>query len=646
MLRLPLLTLRAAALTAALLSIPCPAEQNAIQLAGSAQPGCWSVAQIVAEVTKGIAGDREKALALHRFGMAHFIHFDGPIEERGEYVTDPMKLIAVYGYALCGNNSSAMNALYNATGLKARKRSMPGHSVPEVWFEGKWNYIDTDMFGYVLLPDGKIASVDELARDAGLFTRQKNPPEPFYPFDRKEDMAATFRNVNASRDCHPYANAHIMNLSLRTGESARLFFRPRGEGRYFLTPAFRPDLGTLYKDYWQVGPVRKGSLAWCDRPPASYGNGLLEYAPDPRSSAFARENPDQINIAAGQGRNAPELVSRQPGETASLIVKVTTPWVIAGLQNDLTTFDDNTDAAVVSGFFWRPDSAAENRIFVSRDAGRTWIKVWENRYLGAVPFRVDLTRWTEGEYGYWVKFEWVDRKGSARAGLEKLHLRTWVEISPMALPRLAAGSNTFRLDTAPLGAFYNQSRWDRGQGLPGQQLENITVQERIPYLQPADRNRPGVLTFSPGTNGALREVRVSLLARAARGSQGVSAALSLSEDAGANWRELARFAPDPEHTTNQMWFNHVLTGRVIDGRRCRLKIAISGGGLEQVIANSLVAAEPAAPTRLRLTHVWREGDRERTFTHLAPAAPKGYPYQVTAGAGLINDEVRIEGVAQ
>ncbi len=574
-------------------------------------------------MTKGLSADREKALALHRFGMAHFIHFDGPIEERGEYVTDPMKLIAVYGYALCGNNSSAMNALYNAAGLKARKRSMPGHSVPEVWFEGKWNYIDTDMFGYVFLPDGKLASVDELARDADLFTRQKNPPEPFYPFDRKQDMAATFRNVNASRDCHPYANAHIMNLSLRTGESARLFFRPRGEGRYFLTPAFRPDLGTLYKDYWQVWPVRKCSLAWCDRPPAAYGNGLIEYAPDLRSSAFARENPDQANIAAGDGRNAPELVSRQRGETASLIVKVTTPWIIAGLQNDLTNFDDNTDAAVVSGLFWRPDPTGENRISVSRDAGRTWIKVWENRYLGAVPFRVDLTRWTDGEYGYWVKFEW-------QAGLEKLR----------------AGSNTFRLDTAPLRAVYNQSRWDRAQSLPGQTLDNLTPQERIPYLQPADRNRPGILTFSPGTNGVVRELRVSLRARAARGSQGVSALLSLSEDAGANWRELARFSPDPEHTTNHMWFNHVLTGRAIDASRCRLRIEISGGGLEQVIANSLVAAEPAASTRLRLTHVWREGDRERTFTHLAPAAPRGCTYEVTAAAGLINNEVRIEGVAQ
>ena len=210
-----------AALAAVLLCVPCLAERNAIRLTGSSQPGCWNVEEIVNEATKGAGSDREKALALHRFGMAHFIHFDGPIEERGEYVADPMKLIAVYGYALCGNNSAAMNALYNAAGLSARRRSVPGHSIPEVWFEGKWNYIDTDMFGYVFLPDGKIASVDELSRDADLFMRQTSPPSPFYPFDKKEDMASTFRGRNASKDFHPYTNAHMMDLSLRSGRVAR-----------------------------------------------------------------------------------------------------------------------------------------------------------------------------------------------------------------------------------------------------------------------------------------------------------------------------------------------------------------------------------------------------------------------------------------
>ncbi len=639
------LLLRAATI-AALFCTCLVAGQNGIRLAGSSQPDCWSVEEIVRETTRGMRSDREKALALHRFGMQHFIHFDGPKEERDEYITDPLKLIAVYGYALCHNNSSAMIALYNAAGLKGRQRDMRGHSIAEVWFEGKWNYIDTDMFGYVLHPDGRIASVDELTRDPDLFLRQTNPPDPFFPFDRKEDMASVFREGKPTRDYHPYANAHLMHLSLRTGETARLFFRPRGEGRYFLTPDFRPNLGFTYKDYWLAGAVREGSLAWCDRPPASYGNGVIQYAPDLRSDAFTRENPDRSGVAAGQGPRQPELVARRSGQTASLVVKVTTPWIIAGLQNDLTNFEDNTGGAIVSGLFWRAEESDENRILVSRDRGQTWQQVWENRYRGAVPFRVDLTRWAEGEYGYWVKFEWLDRSGKAQVGLERLRMETWVQVSPMALPRLEAGSTTFRLAASPLDAVYNQSRWDRGQNLPGQQLENAVIRNGLPYLQAADPARPAVVSFETGTDREIRELRVSLRARAPRSPQDFRAVLSISGDSGATWRELERFTPHPEHNVNYMWFNHVLSGRAIDGRRCRLKVEVSGGGLDQVIANSVVAAPSPSPSPLRVTHVWREGERQRTFSRTATPGAEPYTYTVEAAPGLVNEEVRIEAIAK
>jgi hypothetical protein len=300
---------------------------------------------------------------------------------------------------------------------------------------------------------------------------------------------------------------------------------------------------------------------------------------------------------------------------------------------------------VVSGLFWRTGKADENRILVSRDNGHTWVKVWENRWLGAVPFRVDLTRWTEGEYAYQVKFEWTDHQGSGRSGLEQLKMNTWVELSPMALPRVAAGKNAFRVASAPLRAVYSHSRWDRGQNLPGQKLENMAVGDQIPYLRPRDPSQPGVLIFNAGTGGEIRELRFSTRARAARGGQGVTVALSISGDGGANWRELERFAPDPEHNTNHMWFNHVLRGGRLDGAGTLLKVAVEGGGLEQVIANTLVAAEPAAATDLRITHLWQEGDTPRTFTHVVPAGSDG-PYELTAGAGVVNQEVRIEGIAK
>lgn len=621
-------------------------ERNNVRIAGSAQPGCWDLDQIVAEVTRGAASDRDRALALHRYGMAHFIHFDGPIEERAEYVTDPMKLLAVYGYALCGNNSSAMNALYNAAGLKARQRTLPLHAVPEVWFEGKWNYIDTDMFGYVFLQDGlRLASVDELSRNPELFLKQVHPPDPYYPFDDKEGMASCFRDVRAEKDYHAYSNAHVMNLSVRSEETFHLFFRPQGRARYFLTPAFRPNLGTEYKDYWIDGPVRKSSLAWCDRPPASYGNGLLEYVPDLRSKAFAVENPDRTGVAAGRANNAPALSTAATNQRASLIVKMTTPWIVAGLQNDLTNFDDNTDAASVSGLFWRMDPSDENRILVSRDSGQTWTKVWENHYLGAVPFQVDLTRWAEGEYSYWVKFEWVDRKGTGRVGLENLGIRTWVELSPMSLPRVVAGKNEFQLAASPLRCFYNHSRWDRGQELPGQKLENLAVSEDSPFLRLKDPARPGSLVFPVG-DGVVEELRVSLRVRAEGKPSALKATLSLSEDGGSTWRDLERFSPNPDQTVDRMWFNHVIRDAAIDGGRAWLKVSIIGGGLEQVIANRQVRSIPAAPTSLRITHIWNEGNRARSAGGVLAAGSSNAGYAFDAGTEVVNEEVRIHGESQ
>ncbi|MCX6622157.1 MAG: hypothetical protein NTY38_14035 [Acidobacteria bacterium] len=629
-----------------LAAIALEAGQNSIQISGSAQPGCWSVEQIVGAVTKGAHNDREKALALHHFGMQHFIHFDGPIEERGDYITDPIKLIAVYGYALCGNNSAAMNALYNAAGLKARRRSMPGHSVPEVWFEGKWNYIDTDMFGYVFLPDGqRIASVDELSKDPGLFQKQATPPSPFYPFDRKEDMAGTFRGVDASRDYHPYTNAHLMNLSLRANESARLFFKPQGEGRYYLTPAFRPDLGIQYKDYYLTGPVRKGSLAWTDHGPASYANGLLEYRPDLRSEAFAVENPERQGVIVKRGRRLPALAAAEAGKPASLVVRVTTPWIISGLQNDLTNFEDNTDAAVVSGIFWRTDEGDQNRILVSRDNGATWTRVWENRYLGAVPFKVDLTRWADGEFGYQVKFEWVDRKGSGQAGVEALRFRTWVELSPMALARMVPGKNNFDIAAGNGRAVYTQSRWDRNQAIPGQTLENLTAFDHFPYLRPTDASKPGTLSFPLRIDGDVDELRLSVLARAAHGSQGVLVVMSLSTDDGATWKELERFTPDPGHTMNEMWFNHVIRNRTFQGGHVRVRMSVSGGGLEKVFANAVVREPSKVATDLRVTHLWREGEQPKSFSHVWKAGARDATYSVeAAAAGIVNDELRIEAL--
>jgi hypothetical protein len=374
----------------------------------------------------------------------------------------------------------------------------------------------------------------------------------------------------------------------------------------------------VYKDYWTLGPVRRGSLAWCDHKPATYGNGLIEYAPDLRSEAFRLENPTQTGVVVRRERQSPQLAAA-PGAKASVELDMSYPWVVAGLQNDLTDFDDDSDGAVASGLFWRLSAADENRILVSTDNGRTWKTVWENRHLGAVPFQVDVTRFAKGRYGYRLRFEFT-----GRGGLEDLKVRTWVALSPMALPRLVRGRNTFTLATAPRRTYYHESRWEKGVDLEDQQGD-----------------RAGVLTFRLGPAASVEEVRISALVR---GGGPAALAMELSEDNGTAWSELQRSARHPEHDMSQMWFNHAIRGRILDGSRARLRLTVTNGNLEKVIANSVLRSEPRAPSALRVTHAWREDAEEKTFSRsFTPGAEMKYEVEVK-GAKLLNESLRIEAV--
>ena len=76
---------------------------------------------------------------------------------------------------------------------------------------------------------------------------------------------------------------------------------------------------------------------------------------------------------------------------------------------------------------------------VSVDGGRTWTA------LGTLPnrARLDLTRYVRGRYGYLIRLGMKGEPGVAV--LRALELRTWGQVAPISLPRLAKGRNVLRL---------------------------------------------------------------------------------------------------------------------------------------------------------------------------------------------------------
>lgn len=620
-------------------------ERNAITARAAGQPDTWSLEGIVESVTAGLTEDREKALALHKFGMAHQIHFVGPMEEYS-YLSDALKVLSVYGYSLCGPNSTAMSALYNLAGMNARRRFIVGHVVPEVFFDGSWNYIDTDMFGYVLKADGSIASVDEILEDPDLLDHPFRP-DPFFPFDGADNMKRAFINADGLKDCHPYSLSHILSLNLRSREKVTCYYRP--QGRYYVhSGQMQQNLSPSWPRYWIEGPIRQNSLAWTDESPPAYGNGHFLYEPELSSKEFLKENPRHAGVSTLREKGRPELISAKTGSPAQLILEMSTPWVIAGVINDPTNFQDNAEGAVVSGWFWRGKEVDGNQIEVSVDGGRSWQSVWENPRLGAVPFRVDVTRLVEGRYSYLLKFSWSDPSGSRRVGLSDLKVETWTELSPMALPHLKPGGNELRVSSENTKAHFVESRWHEGGELYGQEVKNLELFESFPFMRRVDRDRSGSVAFDLGTDKRIQELRLSIEAgcTANEKAREVGVEAFLSKDGGKSWEDLAKYSVDPEHQKPSMWFNHVLKKIHLDGSQTRLKVIVQNGSLSAIRVGCRISAVPLAPSDLKFTHVWRQGDSMQSEASVLSAGADSHVYRVEIpdGIRLVNRELIIEAL--
>lgn len=627
------------------------AELLSIKLTGRSQTSCWSLEDIVSQLTGEITGEREKVIALHEFGMKHQIHFIGPYEG-GMYVHDALKNLGVYGYNLCGNNSATMCALYSLAGLQARRRGGTGHVIPEIWFDNKWNYVDTDMFGYVYLPDDtRIASFDELVVNPELFARAGRRPEPFYPWDPPRAMMKAFIDAPGWKDYHGYSLAHMMRLELRTGEKVTCYYRPQGQGRYHIDPEMLPDpLTTVWRNYWLEGPVRANSMAWTDTVPAAYGNAEFIYEPDLLSDVFRRENPDIQGVESAIDSDYPPLVAAATGQPASVVVEVRSPWVIAGVQNNLTDFSDNTDGAVASGWFWKIEPQDRNAVSVSTDGGRSWVTVWENEWRGAVPFEVDLTGHVQGRYSYLVRFEWTDNGGTGRVGLQGLKLSTWTELSPMALPRLVPGRNDFKIAVGNHRALLYNCFWRPGESLPGQELVNLSVQEGAEHrLRLTDPAAPGEVAFTPGTEGLIDQLRIGFHVSAAGGGsvQDLEAVLSISNNRGASWNELERYKAHPEHELDGAWFNHVISDRALVGANTRLKLTVRNADIHTVQFSTLERRNQAVSSELKITHAYHDGrgNNQAVSWSFPPGAQNG-GYQVSVPQEKIyNHSLTYEAVA-
>jgi len=113
--------------------------------------------------------DRDKAHDVREFFRSHRFHATtGDLDLR-----DPVGMLNVYGFALCGDNAPVLMELWRAVGLQARRGYPIAHRVCEARYEGGWRMLDGDesiLFldrdNRTILPAGAVAHDHDLARRA------------------------------------------------------------------------------------------------------------------------------------------------------------------------------------------------------------------------------------------------------------------------------------------------------------------------------------------------------------------------------------------------------------------------------------------------------------------------------------------------
>lgn len=349
-------------------------------------PDCSSLRSIVQSVTRGCRTDDEKVIALYNYCRYVYYHHAYPNEPGG---IGALKMIHVYGWSLCGGQHTVMAALWDAAGYPWRYRgwSNPGHTTVEVFYGGRWHYLDTFLKFYCWMPDASdsrrrtIASQEDirdnpaLVNDAFVMDQER---KVCYHKDNRfvyagervnwtapafmvcgDDLPGVLSGVRSSRNAgNPRAWGAIKfdepdyspAVNLASGYVLTLDWDKIDGAWYFRGSRESPRHSCGDKDYRNcpaIGPLLE-PYAGTDRR-QTWSNGTLVFRPDLGNDAFFEGLAEVQNAACRQGA----LVPKEPGSPGVIVVPMASPYVVAKAGGKVTGEEVKT-AVSVDLKTWKP----------------------------------------------------------------------------------------------------------------------------------------------------------------------------------------------------------------------------------------------------------------------------------------------------
>ena len=401
----------------------------------------------------GAKTEEEKALAVWRWTRRFKVHTDGnppwePIAQtKTSYVTDPLKVLNVYGSHFCGGLSRVIELIWRGAGYRADRIHCGSHSMAELYykdFDGvvRPHLMDTNFGGYMYHSSRKrLMTVDE------------------YDTDYAGGKISWIHNYH-----WPWPT-HRLELSFRKGEKLERIWGNRGKPYQSHMDPKRDNRRT---PLFERGPYTT----------RTYGNGLWTYSPNPTDSAWLDGLAEPPRGLAA-GRFAPAAA----GRAATVIWHFRTPYIASDMEVAMKAVRKNKDDVI--------------RLHVSIDDGKTWKKLWEMKQTAGEPVdikaavcpKVKILKSQKplrdfaspfGRYAFRLKLEMLAKERVEDCRIDAITFKTTVQQNIYALPQLQPGRNriTVRGKIEKGAALKITYVWDDPAG---KDRRNVTIVEKAPW---------------------------------------------------------------------------------------------------------------------------------------------------------------------
>ncbi len=442
------------------------------------------------------ANDRDKAIALYYWTRLFVMSpsqgtepYEGPFGREERIITDIPKVMFVYGCGDCDYQARVLEAvwsLYKSDDNAARRITLlsGGHTMAELRWNDSWHAFDPLNGVFFLSEDSPSANVlsfaeqahaDSLLRENENF---ENRARPFFErvrswdepgewqmhltldgfYDNYEAWTTAGSSPTSAFATHSLPSTYPMSdmswhlprgmTVKRSWDSSANFYTPQAyanafglDGRHYRQAIeWGQDwthwnaIEDIYnfpkiEPYLKVGSDPSDSDFYNQHTLYLVGSGIINYEADLWSDAYL--DAVEENTGLRRANSPPYLRPDATGVNQSITFRIRSPYIIA-------------DAELLSAVAQGPQDSAS--FWLSTDGGSSWDELISNS--GKVAINLGKSRLNSaqhsvtGKYDYLIQFRCKAADNPDTVGISRLAIKTFIDGSLNALPRIVDGNNT------------------------------------------------------------------------------------------------------------------------------------------------------------------------------------------------------------